>query len=133
MSKCAYYSKGNHSKSSCMKKQIDMLTQLLEKNGISLPDSSKKREGGSSSEDRERVHALVAGTQAHLVSSLILELQDIWFQPRRHSPHLTCKKVHQLYWEMTLSLKYWAKGGMILIMVSSAMCCMFQVLPLTSY
>ena len=39
-----------------------MLTQLLEKNGISLPDSSKKREEGSSSEDRERVHALVVGT-----------------------------------------------------------------------
>ena len=44
-----------------MKKQIDMLTQLLEKNGISLPN---KREGGSSSEDRERVHALVAGTSS---------------------------------------------------------------------
>ena len=47
-----------------MKKQIDMLTQLLEKNGISLPDNSKKREGGSNSEDRERVHALVAGTSS---------------------------------------------------------------------
>ena len=41
-----------------------MLTQLLEKNGISLPESSKKREGGSSSDDRERVHALVAGTSS---------------------------------------------------------------------
>ena len=49
-----------------MKKQIDMLTQLLEKNGISLPDSSTKREGGSNSEDRERVHALVAGTSSSL-------------------------------------------------------------------
>ena len=47
-----------------MKKKIDMLTQLLEKNGISLLDSSKKREGGSNSEDRERVHALVAGTSS---------------------------------------------------------------------
>ena len=47
-----------------MKKQIDMLTQLLEKNGISLPDNSNKREGGSNSEDRERVHALVAGTSS---------------------------------------------------------------------
>ena len=47
-----------------MKKKIDMLTQLLEKNGISLPDSSKKREGGSNSEDRERFHALVAGTSS---------------------------------------------------------------------
>src|SRR5713101_10030424 len=64
MSKCAYCNKGNHSESSCMKNQIDMLTQLLEKNGISLPDNSKKREGGSNSEDRERVHALVVGTSS---------------------------------------------------------------------
>ena len=41
-----------------------MLTQLLEKNGISLPEGSKKREGGSSSDDRERVHALVVGTSS---------------------------------------------------------------------
>ena len=47
-----------------MKKQIDMLTQLLEKNNISLPDCSKKREEGSNSEDKERVHALVAGTSS---------------------------------------------------------------------
>ena len=62
MNKCSYCSKGNHTESSCMKKKIDILTQILEKNGISLPNSSKKREGGSSSHDRERVHALVAGT-----------------------------------------------------------------------
>ena len=42
MSKCAYCNKGNHTESSCMKKQIDMLTQLLEKNDISLPDSSRR-------------------------------------------------------------------------------------------
>ena len=47
-----------------MKNKIDMLTQLLEKNNISLPDSSKKREGGSDLEDRERVHALVTGTSS---------------------------------------------------------------------
>ena len=41
-----------------------MLTQILEKNNISLPDCSKKREGGSNSKDRERVHALVAGTSS---------------------------------------------------------------------
>ena len=46
MSKCAYYNKGYHPESSCMKNQIDMLTQILEKNNISLPDYSKKREGG---------------------------------------------------------------------------------------
>ena len=39
MSKSTYCSKGNYPERSCMKKQIDILTQLLEKNGISLPDS----------------------------------------------------------------------------------------------
>ena len=38
------------------------MTQLLEQNNISLPDFSKKREGVSNSEDRERVNALVANT-----------------------------------------------------------------------
>src|SRR5882757_9859625 len=64
MNKYSYCSKGNHIESSCMKKQIDMLTNLLEKNGISLLESLKKREGGSSSDDIERVHALVAGTSS---------------------------------------------------------------------
>ena len=45
-----------------MKKQIDMLTQLLEKNNISPPGGASKKEGGSSFEDPERVHALVAST-----------------------------------------------------------------------
>ena len=47
-----------------MKKQIDMLTQLLEKNNISLPDCARKKEGGSNSEDKESVHALDASTSS---------------------------------------------------------------------
>ena len=47
-----------------MKKQIDMLTQLLENNNISLPDYSKMREGESNLEYKERVHALVADTSS---------------------------------------------------------------------
>ena len=44
MSKCAYCSNGYHLESSCMKNQIDMLTQLLENNNISHFDCSKKKE-----------------------------------------------------------------------------------------
>ena len=47
-----------------MKKKIEMLTQLLEKNNISLLDCSKKREGGSNLEDKKRVHAVVMGTSS---------------------------------------------------------------------
>ena len=36
----------------------------MEKNNISLLDCSKKREGGSNSEDRERLHALVSSTSS---------------------------------------------------------------------
>ena len=64
MSKWAYVIKGYHPERSCMKKKIDMLTQLLEKNNISLPDFSKKKEGGSNSRDKERVHALVSSTSS---------------------------------------------------------------------
>ena len=45
-----------------MKKQIYILNQLLERNNISLLDCTKKREGGSNSDDKERVHALVSST-----------------------------------------------------------------------
>ena len=54
-----------------MKKKIEMLNQIMEKNNISLPDCSKNREGGSNSEDIERVHALVAGTSS--LPSLIID------------------------------------------------------------
>ena len=62
MSKCTYCGKGFHPESSCMKKQIDMLTKLLEKHNISLPEGTKKKEGGPSFEDKERVHALATSS-----------------------------------------------------------------------
>ena len=39
-----------------------MLTQLLEKNKISLPEGEKKKEGGPSVKEKEIFHALVAIT-----------------------------------------------------------------------
>ena len=62
MSKCAYYGKGFHPERSFMKKKIYMSTQLLRKQNIPLPEGAKKKEGGSSFKDKERVHALVAST-----------------------------------------------------------------------
>ena len=61
-SKCTYCGKGFHPESSCMKKQIDMLNQFMEKNNVSLPDATNKKEGGYSFKDKERVHALIART-----------------------------------------------------------------------
>ena len=62
MSKCAYCGKGYHPERSCMKKQTDMLNQLLEKYNISLTEGAKKKGSASNFEDKERVHALVART-----------------------------------------------------------------------
>ena len=74
MSKCTYCSKGYHLESSCMEKKIYRLTQILEKNDISLPNFSMKREGVSNSYDKERVHALVARTSSS--PSFIIESRD---------------------------------------------------------
>ena len=46
-----------------MKKTIDTMTQLLEKNNILVLDDARKKYGNSSSsEGKEKCHALVAGT-----------------------------------------------------------------------
>ena len=57
---CTYRAKGYHPKISCMKKKIDMLTQLLENHNISLLEGAKKKESASNIEDKERFHAVVA-------------------------------------------------------------------------
>ena len=110
-----------------MKKKIDMLTQLLENNGISLLDSSKKREGGSSSEDRERVHALVASTSSSPSFIIDSGASRHMVSTKEAFSSIDMSKVHQQCWEMTLSLTIWGKEGLILTMVSSV-----KVLPLTS-
>ena len=108
-----------------MKNQIDMLTQLLEKNNISLPDCSKKREGGSNSEDRERVHALVVGTSSS--PSFIIDFGA--------SRHMVSKK--NMFSSLDMSkgppivlgddslTDSLGKGRIDLDHVISIMCCMF--------
>ena len=61
--KCTYFHKGWHPESSCMKKNIDTMAQLLEKNNIPVPDSARKKDdNSSSSKGKEKCHALVEGT-----------------------------------------------------------------------
>ena len=132
MSKCTYCSKVYHPKSSCMKNKIYMLTQILEKNNISLPDCSKKREGGSNLEGIERVHAFLAGTSSS--PSFIIDSRSSRHMvlTKEAFSTLDMSKVPQIVLgddSLTDSL---GKGGLILTMVNSVMYCMFQVLPLTS-
>ena len=69
MKKCTYCCKGYHPERSCMKKKIDMLNQLLEKNKISLPISQRRgKEDQIQKTEREYMLWLLAH-QAHLASS----------------------------------------------------------------
>ena len=54
-----------------MNKNIYMMPQLLEKNNIPLAEGARKKEGGSSSENKDRCHALVVGSSGS--SSLIID------------------------------------------------------------
>ena len=60
--KCTYCHKGWHPESACMKKNINMMAQLLEKKNILVPEGIGKKDGGSSSDKKERCHALVVGS-----------------------------------------------------------------------
>ena len=55
-----------------MKKTIDTMAQLLEKNNIPVPDSARKKDGNSSSsEGKDKCHALMVGTSNN--SSFIID------------------------------------------------------------
>ena len=45
-----------------MKKTIDMMVQLLEKNNILVLEGVRKKDGGSGSNNKERCHTLVVGS-----------------------------------------------------------------------
>ena len=57
-----------------MKKNIDMMVHLLEKNNIPLHKSARKKDGGSCLDNKERCHSLVVGSSDS--SSFIIELGD---------------------------------------------------------
>ena len=54
-----------------MNKTIDMMAQLLEKNNIPVPEGTRKKDGGSVSDNKERFHALVVGSSKS--SSFIID------------------------------------------------------------
>jgi hypothetical protein len=61
--KCTYYHKGFHLESTCMKKQIDMMSQILQQNNLGdfIPKGAKKKkpEDPNSKKDNSS-HALIA-------------------------------------------------------------------------
>ena len=57
-----------------MKKTIDMMEKLLEKNIIPLLDGARKTKGGLSYKNKDRCHALVIGSYGY--SSFIIDSGD---------------------------------------------------------
>ena len=60
--KCTYCHKGWNLESSYMNKTIDMITHLLERNNIPVPNSARKKDGSLAFDNKEKRHALVAGS-----------------------------------------------------------------------
>jgi hypothetical protein len=61
--KCTYCHKGFHSESTCMKKQIDMMSQILQKNNLGdlIPEGAKKKKPEDlNSKKGNSSHALIA-------------------------------------------------------------------------
>ena len=52
--KCTYFHKGWHLESSCVNTNIDHMAQLLEKNNIPVLDNTRKKDGTSSSDNKEK-------------------------------------------------------------------------------
>jgi hypothetical protein len=61
--KCTYYHKGFHSEFACMKKQIDLMSQILQKNNLGdrIPKGAKKKKPEDmNSKKGNYIHALIA-------------------------------------------------------------------------
>ena len=73
--KFTYFHNGWNLETSCMKNTIDTMVQLLEMNNIPVPDSARKKDGNSSSnESKEKCHSLVVGTSNS--SSFVIDSRD---------------------------------------------------------
>ena len=57
-----------------MKKTINMMVQLLEKNNIPLLEGARNKDGGSRLDNKERCHALVVGSSCS--SSIIIDSRE---------------------------------------------------------
>jgi hypothetical protein len=83
--KCTYCHQGFHSESTCMKKQIDPMSQILQQNNLGdrIPEGAKKKkpEDPNSKKDNSS-HALIA----------INSSPDVWIIDSRASHHMATSK-----------------------------------------
>jgi hypothetical protein len=84
--KCTYYHKGFHSKSACMKKQIDLMSQILQQNNLGdrIPEGDKKKKPEDlNSKKGNFSHALIA----------INSSPDAWIVDSGASHHMAASEV----------------------------------------
>jgi hypothetical protein len=83
--KCMYCHKGFHLESSCMKKQIDLMSQILQKNNLGdrIPEGAKKKKPEDlNSKKGNSSHALIA----------INSSPDSWIVDSGESHHMATSK-----------------------------------------
>jgi hypothetical protein len=81
---CTYCNKLNHEESTCMKKQIDLMTQVLQRNNLGdfIPKESKKKKEEDHADTKGIHHALVA----------INSSSDSWIIDSGASHHMAVKE-----------------------------------------
>jgi hypothetical protein len=132
--KCTYCHKRFHPKSACMKKKIDIMTQILQQNNLGyfiLEGAKKKKPEDQNSKKGNSRHALIA------INSSV----DAWIIDSGTSHHIaTSKEVYSsldackgppILMGKALLSKSSTKEGMNLPMEASIMCCMFPNFPST--
>jgi hypothetical protein len=81
---CTYCNKPNHEESTCMKKKIDIMTRVIQKNNLGdfIPEGAKKK--------KEEDHALKKGNHHDLVA--INSSYDSWIIDSGTSHHMIAKE-----------------------------------------
>ena len=82
---CTYCNKLNHEESTCMKKQIDLMTEVLQKNNLGdfIPEGAKKKK-------KEEYHVPKKGNHHALVA--INSSYDSWIIDSGASHHIAAKE-----------------------------------------
>jgi hypothetical protein len=81
---CTYFNKPNHEESTCMKKQIDLMTQVLQRNNLGdfIPEGAKKKKEEDHVAKKGNHHALVATNSS----------SDSWIIDYHASHHMVAKE-----------------------------------------
>ena len=67
--KCTYCNKTSHNEKSCFKKKLDIMTQLLERNNIDVPDFERREK---SIDPQEHCHTMqFKGNDCHALVSIV--------------------------------------------------------------